>query len=281
MTKLGPVEHRDEAPSMTEHELRTLLVKATEDQPEGIDLLPAPPRRRRLPLPITSQGRLRIPRPMASLGAAAAVVVAVAVAVAVVLLPSAQSSAQAQVVAAVENTGQESYRIHSVSGPKTFEGAFDPVRRMGVITRTGDGAETRFIGDLMYGKDPGEAMWTVSPRNDAEMAAAPPAVALVKLAPLDPQAALERLRSATDVRESGSATGPDWTGRRFAFTLEAVTGNVDVDEQGRVRRLEVTFGDGRSLIMDIIDFGATVTVEAPPADQVQQAPADKPKPKKT
>ncbi|GAA3579426.1 hypothetical protein GCM10022419_071130 [Nonomuraea rosea] len=267
MTKSSPVGRRHEKPSMTEHELRTLLIRATEDRPAGIDLLPAPPRRRRISLPV------------ASLGAAAALVVAVAAAV-VVLLPGAQSSAQAQVVAAVENTGQESYRIHTVSGPKTFEGAFDPAQRVGVITRTGDGAETRFIGDLMYGKDPGEAKWTVAPRNDAEMAAAPPAVALVKLAPLDPQAALERLRSATGVSESGSASGPGWAGLRFAFTLEAVTGNVDVDDQGRVRRLEVTFGDGKGLVMDITGFGTAVTVETPPADQVQQAPADKPKPKK-
>ncbi|MGW0810250.1 hypothetical protein [Nonomuraea sp. NPDC002799] len=272
------VEHRDVEPYMTEDELRALLVKATEGRPAGIDLLPAPPRRRRIPLPIVSPGRFRMPRPMASLGVVAAVAMAVAAAV---VLPSAQSSAQAQVVAAVENTGQESYRIHTVSGPKTFEGAFDPAQRVGVITRIGDGAETRFIGDLMYGKDPGDEKWVVSPRNDAEIAAAPPAVALVKLAPLDPQAALERLRSATDVRESGSATGPGWTGRRFAFTLEAITGDVDVDDQGRVRRLEVTFHDGRRLVMDIIDFGATVTVEAPPADQVQEAPAGKPEPKKT
>ncbi|MEU7859608.1 hypothetical protein [Nonomuraea sp. NPDC049141] len=248
---------------MNEKELRSLLVKATEDRPAGIDLMPTPPKR----------GLARVLVPIASLAAA------VVLGAFVLILPSSQSSAQAQVAAAVENTGQESYRLHCVSGAKTFDGAFDPVQRVGVITRVGDGAETRFVGDLMYSREPGEAKWMVSPRVDEELKKAPAAVGLVKLAPLDPQAALQRLRSATDIRESGSAAGQGWTGRRFAFSLgdaEDLTGSVDVDDQGRVRRLEFVFGDtGHRNVMDFNDFGASVTVTAPPADQVEPLPADK------
>ncbi|MFG1702498.1 hypothetical protein ACFLIM_04830 [Nonomuraea sp. M3C6] len=271
---------------MNEHEFRTLLTKATEDRPPGINLMPATPKRR-LGGVLTPKRRLaRVLVPIASLGVAA-LVGAIAV-----VLPASQSSAQAQVLAAAENTSQESYRIHTTSGAKVFDGAIDPVQRVAVITRAGDGAETRFIGDQMFDKESRDAKWMVSPRSDVQLASAPPVVALVKLAPLDPQAALQRLRSATDVREHGSASGQGWTGRRFTFSLEdangteakgipgkslRATGAVDVDDQGRVRRLEVTFGDtGQRLVMEISDFGTPVSVTAPPADQVEQLPAEKP-----
>jgi hypothetical protein len=257
---------------MNEKELRALLVKATEDRPAGIDLMPTMPKR----------GLARVLVPIASLGVAAAV------GAIVLVLPGSQPSAQAQVAAAVENTSQESYRLHTTSGAKTFNGAFDPVQHVGVITNVGDGTETRFIGDLMYSREPGEAKWLVSPSPEQELRTAPPVDALVKLAPLDPRAALQRLRTATDVQESGSASGQSWAGHRFTFSLRntgsdpkraegqpLASGAVDVDDQGRVRRLEVDFSDnGHRLIMDFADFGAPVTVTAPPADQVAPLPAD-------
>ncbi|MFI6513739.1 hypothetical protein ACIBCT_39565 [Streptosporangium sp. NPDC050855] len=267
---------------MNEKEIRALLVRATEDRPAGIDLMssipPAP-----VPAPATPRRRpARILVPIASMG------VVTTVGVLTLLLPASQPSAQAQVVAAAENTSQESYRIHSTTGAKTFDGAFDPAQRVGVITRAADGAETRFVGDLMYVRQQREGKWTVSARIDAELKSAPQAVALVKLAPLDPQEALRRLRSATDVRENGSASGQGWTGQRFTFSLKdtgepgfkEITGAVNVDDQGRVRRLEVAFGDtGQRNVLDFEDFGTPVTVTAPPADQVEQPPADKQKPK--
>ncbi|TMR90062.1 hypothetical protein [Nonomuraea basaltis] len=262
---------------MNEEEVRALLIKATEDRPAGIDLMPTMPRGR----------PARVLVPIASLGVAAAV----GAIVLALVLPASPSSAQAQVAAAVENTSQESYRIHATSGAKTFDGAFDPVRRVGVITRVGDGAETRFIGDLMYIREHREGKWMVSSRSEVELKSVPAVIALVKLAPLDPQEALQRLRSATDVRENGSASGQGWTGRRFAFSLEDVgeydseeaagksleaTGAVEVDDQGRIRRLEVAFSDtSQRNVMDFDDFGTPVTVTAPPANQVEQPSPDK------
>ncbi|GIH89422.1 hypothetical protein ACFFMN_14505 [Planobispora siamensis] len=262
---------------MNEHEIRALLAVATLDRPAGIDLLPVRPPKRRLAAVLV---------PIASLGAAAAL------GAVLVMSPVGQPSAQAQVVAAVENVSQESHRLHSVSGTRRFDGAFDPVRRVGVIREIPQGVETRFVGDQMYVRPQPGAKWLVSPRNQVELESAPQAVALVKLAPLDPQAALQRLRSATDVREEGGASGPGWTGRRFAFSLEdagagepgggqkapvKAAGTVDVDDQERVRRLEVVFGDGHRVVMTIGDFGAPVSVETPPADQVEPLPSsDKP-----
>ncbi|MEU8383282.1 hypothetical protein [Streptosporangium sp. NPDC048865] len=270
---------------MDEREIRALLVRATEDRPAGIGLMPSTPE---VPAaPATPRRRpARVLVPIASAGVAAAV------GVVALFLPANQSSARAQVVAAAENTSQESYRIHSAGGARTFDGAFDPAQRVGVITRAGDGAETRFVGDLMYVRQDRGGKWMVSPRIEAELRSAPQAVALVKLAPLDPQAALRRLRSATDVREDGPASGQGWTGRRFTFSLEdtgepgfkeavgtsvEITGVVNVDDQGRVRRLEVTFGDtGQRNVLDFEDFGTPVTVTAPPADQVERLPEGKP-----
>ncbi|XVQ86675.1 hypothetical protein ACQP2K_04425 [Microbispora siamensis] len=53
----------------------------------------------------------------------------------------------------------------------------------------------------------------------------------------------------------------------------AASGTMDVDDQGRVRRLEVTFADnGHRNVMDIGDYGIPVTVSAPPAGQVVSKP---------
>jgi hypothetical protein len=51
------------------------------------------------------------------------------------------------------------------------------------------------------------------------------------------------LRSAGTVREAGSASGPGWTGTRYVFTVrfpegqQSLTATVELDQQGRVRRL--------------------------------------------
>lgn len=263
---------------MNERDLRTLLVRATEDRPAGIDLMPSiTPRPRRVLVPS-----------LAALGAAALVTVIVTA------LPASQTSAQAQVAAALHTTSGESFRIHVQSGGRTWDGAFDPVRRVGVIAEAGDPSETRFVGDLMYQKPAGAAKWEELPRVDERLRNAPPTAALVKLAPQDPQAALERLRAVTDVREDGPASGPGWSGRRFAFTLTdgsgsgsgsgsgdaefrspALSGQVDVDDEGRVRRLEFDFPkDSHRLVMDIAGFGTPVTVTAPPPGEVVPGPVD-------
>ncbi|GAA4188297.1 hypothetical protein [Microbispora amethystogenes] len=257
---------------MNERDLRTLLVRATEDRPAGIDLMPAiAPRPRRILVPS-----------LVALGAAALVTVIVTA------LPAGQVSAQAQVAAALRTTSGESFRVHVESDGRRWDGAFDPVRRTGVIAEAGDPSETRFVGDLMYQKPAGAAKWEALPRVDERLRNAPPTAALVKLAPQDPQAALERLRAATDVREDGAASGPGWSGRRFVFTLtdesgsgeakfrsSALSGRVDVDDEGRVRRLEFDFPEGgHRLVMDIAGFGTPVSVTAPPAGEVVPGPVD-------
>ncbi|WP_157521612.1 hypothetical protein [Herbidospora cretacea] len=237
---------------MPENEIRTLLAQASADRPPGIRLTPARPRGNRLWLPVTAT-------------------VAAAATALVLVLPGTTPSANAQVMAAVETTSAESYRIATTSGDRTFTGAFDPARRVGVIVRD-DGGETRFVGETIYGKDPGEATWYAGPRPDDELRAAPAETGLVKLLPLDPPAALAKLRAATEVREEG----PVAAGTRYTFNLDrGVSGVVDIDGQDRIRHLELTFADGHTTATDFTDFGTDVTVEAPPQDQISAEPREK------
>ncbi|ETK32988.1 hypothetical protein [Microbispora sp. ATCC PTA-5024] len=275
---------------MDENHLRTLLVRATEDRPAGIDPMPSITRRPR---------RVLVPS-LAALGVAALA------SVVVTALPGSQVSAQAQVTAAVDTTSRQSYRVHLQEGDRTWDGAVDPTQGVGFIAETGGASETRFLGDLMYIKRRDEAKWgdqvkwEVQSRRAEQKPGAPTPAAqagfapqdLVKLAPLDPQAALQQLRSATDVHEDGAASGTGWTGQRFGFSLTpapsdapegarapvGASGTVEVDDQGRVRRLDVTFDDGARDVMEIGDYGTPVTVTAPPADQVVSQPAGDPGP---
>ena len=98
-----------------------------------------------------------------------------------------------------------------------------------------------------------------------------------------PQGLLEWLRSASQVTAVGPASGPGWTGTRYAVTARATvgsyggetdTGTVDVDRHGLVRRLDLTqvskvgadeFGTTVRLAFD--DFGVPVAVAAPPLSQ--------------
>jgi hypothetical protein len=106
---------------------------------------------------------------------------------------------------------------------------------------------------------------------------------------------LALLESASTVRRTGSVSGPGWTGTGYAFSVRlafgpgsggeptiAAAGAVDVDQQGRVRDFTVTYtvpantgpagppaSAGRvSAQMTFSDFGAPVSVTAPPASEV-------------
>jgi hypothetical protein len=115
--------------------------------------------------------------------------------------------------------------------------------------------------------------------------------------PASPEDLLTLLRSATSVHAEGPASGPGWTGTRYSFSatqprgfVMRVTGTVAVDQQGRLRtvdatrvyrpqtiqvtpeghpsRAEVILGYSTVDHMTFSDFGAPVSVSAPPASQV-------------
>jgi hypothetical protein len=96
-----------------------------------------------------------------------------------------------------------------------------------------------------------------------------------------PQQMLSAIKKADKVTVAGPASGPGWTGTRYAFSGpgQAISGTLDVDRQGRARTLVLTtrltsainvFVETQVLMFS--DFGARVTVTPPPADQTFSIP---------
>ena len=99
-----------------------------------------------------------------------------------------------------------------------------------------------------------------------------------------PQQMLAEIKEAATVTVAGPASGPGWTGTRYAFsatlrTGTTLSGTVTVDRQGRTRALVLTQrmpGPPSVFVMTQVltfsDFGAPVTVTPPPADQTYPLP---------
>lgn len=242
-------------------------------------------------------------------------VVAVAVAAAgvlVVVSGSTASPARAEVAAAVARTSGQSFRVAATilgsgGSPIRSEGVFDTRRGLGrLVSHDMPGpTEYRIVGGYEYVKvthtnymnDPhytpyqGKPWIRYAPGTFREDEATP-----ITRAEVDPRQALAYLRDATDVQRQGEASGPGWSGRRYAFTVSPIftskveiggvlttqstpitmTGSVVVDTHGRVRRLDLLKPEGAGSWlhgdMTFSDYGIPVTVTAPPPDQVSDLP---------
>ena len=226
------------------------------------------------------------------------------------LTASQTPSALAAVTAAAARTAAQSYRVRvtfSLSEPgfapskNTFSGIFNPVLGIGKEIRTNvfnpalpagqENDETDvylLIGGYIYTNiNPPKSSPLYGKRWEKLPLATLPGSqngqfgALLPGSPEDqivsPDDLLAALHSVGQVREIGSASGPGWTGTRYAFTakLSAITrlrGTVDVDQQGRVRAIEDTmpimspprFGPEKRIgwytaTMTFSDFGVTVS----------------------
>jgi len=281
--------------------VRALLAAAAGDGPPATDLLAGVRRRVR-----RQRIRRRVLLPsLATLATASVLAVAVLAASVVTGAPSAQ----ARVAAAAGRTANESYRVQIVSsksaGPggqaatEISEGVFDPARRTGRLLVGNPPVELRFVGDMVYLELPersrsGARRWVAERRAFDSGTSMPLFVQLTKLTWQDPQEALVGLRSAAAVRDQGSAAGDGWSGRRYAFELtddhkaklgSTVSGSVEVDQAGRVRRLEVAerlaagpagpTGATVRTVMEFRDYGVRETVSAPPASAIDHDPPSK------
>jgi len=284
----------------TEERVRHLFTVATEDVPPGIDLLRAVKKRSR-----ARTVRIRV---AISAGTAAVVAAVVAAAAAITLSAVPTPSALAQVTKAAEATARQSYHVRSVTGlkgigPVTLNGEFDPGRGVGEETSS-TGAQVRFAGGYMYMplsdafraafekirgiSIPAGKSWVRFPaplRPGSE-------VTLINLtqfgiSPSDlgqvsPQNLLGLLQSVSQVRQTGPASGHGWTGTAYSFTFTKdfggplhlalrAKGTVGVDREGRVRQLDADYSIGKTRQrseMTFGDFGAPVSVSAPPASEV-------------
>jgi hypothetical protein len=292
----------DQATDPAGRAIRTLLTAASEDQPPTIDLLGKVRHRAR---------RRRALVPSLAALSAVGVLAAVAVATSTVTAPP-PASAQERVVAAVTQTAQDGYRIRAaMSGSKggrnetsVSQGVFDPVGRavrMVVVTPDKGHVTIHHQDGRVYvqlpagvaGRQPGVprgARWFLRTTRDPNDAGISDLADFGRRALLSPQEALELAQSATDVREAGPVSGDGWTGTRFAFTLTdrqwRVSGSVDVDGDGRVRRLEfvssstdTAHGVAGTLhwVLTFWDFGIRERVMLPPGSQVYRDPAPDPK----
>ena len=290
----------------TEEAARRLLTVAAEDIPPGIDLLRGMQARHR-----TRAVRLRV---AVAAGAAGIVAAATTVTLSAVRAPSAL----AQVTHAAARTAAGSYRVHAVerilqlgglrSQPwATLSGQFDPARGLGEQTDN-LGAQIRYADGYMYvfvtstlragaraqgTPIPAWASWERLPirlqpgahMDTAELAMLGGFPALLGQA--DPRDLLALLRSATQVRELGPASGPGWTGSGYTFAAQttltgplrtpvSITGTVDVDRQGLVRQVDAVESFARTvrkIKITFAGFGLPVSVSPPQASRTFAPPA--------
>jgi hypothetical protein len=258
--------------------------------------------------------RRRPPR-MRPIAATAAVVVAAGGVTAVLVAASGSHAptALATVTGALSKTAAQSYafRLHTTVSALAgrarlieVSGALDPARRLGtelLTTRSGQHParmRIRFIGrDVYTSLSPASGPGALGRTWDKTPAAAgrPPQSpgSFVSDLPVSPAEFSGVLRSAGQVQDEGSASGPGWTGTRYAFTAripgqpesastgfpsgpEKVSGTVYLDQQGRVRRLVTITTRGKIVThrdLTCSHFGAPVQVTAPPASQVKDTSA--------
>jgi hypothetical protein len=296
---------KEELMNDTEEAARRLFTVATEDIPPEIDLLCG----------VRARNRKRAVRVRAGVAAAAAGIVAAAAAI--MLSAGPAPSAFAQVMRAATRTAAASYQVRSeekivrIGGLRskpwaTAYGEFDPA--LGVGEETDDqGLQIRYVGGYSYlfvtddiradpgggsGPIPAWASWERLPGGlDQGGRINAAGLGLLGafpgfLAQVNPQDLLALLRSATDVRQAGPASGPGWTGSAYTFTIAAtlngplhtpagLSGMVDVDQQGQVRELDAraTFATTVSQVkITFSAFGLPVSVSAPPTSQTYIPP---------
>ncbi len=281
----------------SEEAARRLFAVATEDVPPGIDLLRG--------MRARSRKRAVRRRAVVAVGAAGVVATAVAVTLSAVQAPSAlaQVMRAAARTAAASYRIRAVEHIVKIGGLRsqpwaTASGAFDPVKGVGVQTDNLGGL-IRYAGGYTYvavtgslrGGPPGVGIpvppWASWERLPARLrpgiGVTPAGLAMLGgfpalLAQADPQDLLALLRSATHVHKVGPVSGPGWTGTAYRFSAAStltgpvhirvsISGTVDVDRQGRVRRLDVLESFGRTVRKIEItfgDFGLPVSVRPPP-----------------
>ena len=271
----------------TETEARRLLTAATEDMPAGIDLLHGFAAARR-------RDRARRTRRGALLSAGVAVAAASVTAVALTI--GSAPPAVATVTSALTRTLAQSYHLteqdssHIIMNGRIIYPAHDtctteadPVRHL-EATSCSDGLASREVGGYTY-------IYIVHPADhpsrhwDRTPTGSPGQLPTINgFTAATPQQMLAEIKKAAKVTVAGPASGPGWTGTRYAFSdspgaYSKLSGTVSVDQQGRTRALVLTIRQGSAAnvlvmtqVLTFSGFGAPVTVTPPPADQTYPGP---------
>jgi hypothetical protein len=272
----------------TETKVRRLFAAATEDMPPGIDLLDgfAAARRR------DRAGRTRR-RAVLSAGIA----VAAASVAAVTLTIGSAPPALATVTSALIRTLTQSYHLsehdssyYIVNGRIQYPARdvctteADPVRHL-KTTSCSNRPVAREVGGYTYLYLPDPVGHPGKDWQRVPAAALPqPPGSINGFITATPQQMLAEINKADTVTVAGPVSGPGWTGTRYAFSASPgagikLSGTVTVDRQGRARALILTTRSTSAAnvlvmtqVLTFSDFGAPVTVTAPPADQTYSGP---------
>jgi hypothetical protein len=227
-------------------------------------------------------------RTLVPAGAVAALGGAAAAAVTLTATVATAPSAFAAVTAAAAKTSAESFHVTvqqstvvgSSSGARSsvrVVGDFAPSRGLGEETASsGPVSQVRYLGKYVYARVP-----KTNPLGHGK----PWVESLNVGLGYDPGTFLAQLEKAGTVTDKGPASGPGWTGTKYAFVIRAAkngpvadSGTVYVDKHGLVRHLVMTTtlrpvpGEPWEQFTDDVtfgDFGVSVLVPAPPpASQV-------------
>lgn len=294
----------------TEQEVRALFAAAAGDAPPGIDLLRGVRARRAAH---RHRLRITLSAAAAAVTAAAIVVTLTLVrppsALAQLTSAVSRMAGQSYHFSGTKTRVPLPGSGASMTLRAGFSGAFDPAREIGEETIS-TGEQVRFIGGYVYVKPggpaagqpklPDGASWLKLPRPPLWAPVTPGrplriTAGMLSVAETSPQNLFALLKSVSQVSRQGSTSGPGWTGTRYAFSVSITfgppgrggptvnaAGTVDVDQQGRVRHLDAAYtlpalmpaARGRVTVeMTFSDFGAAVSVSAPPARDVFAPPA--------
>jgi hypothetical protein len=277
--------------SDTETEARRLLAAATEDTPPEIDLLGGFAAARR-------QDRSRRTRRGAVLAAGIAVVAASVTGV--TLTMGSAPPALATVTSALSRTLTQSYHLSEQDSyywiangqirnfhHYTCTTDADPVRHLlAGFCSTPDVPSVLEVGGYTYFYTP-VTTGTHGKHWQRFLTASlppPPCCAVNGFTSAAPQQMLAAVKQAAEVTVAGPASGPGWTGTRYAYSATLrdrtkLTGTVTVDREGRTRALALTQRDPGAVnvlvetqVLTFSRFGAPVTVTPPPADQTYSGP---------
>jgi hypothetical protein len=270
-----------------ETEARRLLAAATEDMPPRISLLDGFAAARR-------RDRARRTRRGAVLSAGIAA--AAASVTAVTLTIGSAPPALATVTSALTRTLTQSYHLseqdssYYISNGRITGRAHDtcatdadPVRHLSVSSCS-NGARTREVGGYTY-------LYITAPvDHPGRHWARIPTASIGHLPSINsfitatPQQMLAEIKKADKVTVAGPASGPGWTGTRYAFSESQgagvkLSGTVTVDQQGLARALVLTLRLTNAVsvfvttqVLTFSGFGAPVIVTPPPADQTFSGP---------
>jgi hypothetical protein len=280
----------------TEAEARHLLAVATEDIPPGIDLLD-----RFVAVRRRDRARRRRRRAVLSAGVAvtAATVAAVTLTIGSAMPARSAAPARSALVSALTRTLAQSYHYTAseVGIPKgrstkdyhqTCTGETDPVRYLQAVSCS-DGSRLREVGggnqfgyaySYVYTYAPGTPSFTRHPGRPWVEIKIPHEQYGSPFDTATPWMMLGYIKEFAKITVVGPASGPGWTGTRYAFSgpkgptaiWRKFHGTMDVDQQGLARRFVVTMrnSEGFEVFTEIVtysDFGARVTVTPPPPDR--------------